>query len=227
MLTTEAGKIAWQAQLDVYGVVREEPLTAGGLGADAAPEAERTSNPWRYPGQYEDAETGLYYHRVRYYDPETGRYLSEDPIGLAGGAQLFGYVSDPLFALDPWGLKTRTSKLRSLWEDLTGSPAKNQIHHGLPEEMAEDFGKPWVDVNNPKYFFDLSPEQHNRLPDGIHTKGSPLGKEWNAAWKEWMASNRGRLRALGPKAKQVIERRLAWMANKAGISKQRARPGCK
>ena len=66
MRATEAGKIAWQAQLDVYGVVRDESLAAA--GADAAEEAERTSNPWRYPGQYEDAETGLYYNRFRYYD---------------------------------------------------------------------------------------------------------------------------------------------------------------
>jgi len=104
MLTTEAGKIAWQAQLDVYGVVREEALTAGGLGADAAPEAERTSNPWRYPGQYEDAETGPYYNRFRYYDPEIGRYLSEDPIGLAGGEALYGYVPSPAWWIDPFGL---------------------------------------------------------------------------------------------------------------------------
>jgi len=102
MLATEAGKIAWQAQLDVYGVVREESVT--GAGSDAARESERTSNPWRYPGQYEDAETGLYYNRFRYYDPETGRYLSEDPIGLAGGVASYGYVGAPNWWVDPFGL---------------------------------------------------------------------------------------------------------------------------
>jgi len=103
MLATEAGKIAWQAQLDVYGVVREESVAAA--ASDAAPESERTSNPWRYPGQYEDAETGLYYNRFRYYDPETGRYLSEDPIGLAGGLAQYGYVENPTDWFDPFGLK--------------------------------------------------------------------------------------------------------------------------
>lgn len=58
MLATEAGRIAWRAQLDVYGVPREEE---GVATAD-----ERTANPWRFPGQYEDAETGLYYNRFRY-----------------------------------------------------------------------------------------------------------------------------------------------------------------
>jgi RHS repeat-associated protein len=105
MLATEAGKIAWKAQLDVYGVPREEPLA----GADAAGESERTSNPWRFPGQYEDTETGLYYNRFRYYDPELGRYLSEDPIGLIGGTALYGYVHDPLGWLDALGLSCKSA----------------------------------------------------------------------------------------------------------------------
>ncbi|MFO0613418.1 MAG: RHS repeat-associated core domain-containing protein [Polyangiaceae bacterium] len=100
-LMTEAGKIAWQAQLDVYGVPRE----SSPVGDAAAGETERTGNPWRFPGQYEDPETGLFYNRFRYYDPEIGRYISEDPIGLIGGAELFAYVDDPMTWVDPSGLK--------------------------------------------------------------------------------------------------------------------------
>ncbi|SUB89296.1 Cell wall-associated polypeptide CWBP200 [Porphyromonas macacae] len=40
--------------------------------------------PFRYQGQYEDEETGLYYNRFRYYDPNAGNYISQDPIGLEG-----------------------------------------------------------------------------------------------------------------------------------------------
>jgi RHS repeat-associated protein len=58
-------------------------------------------------GQYEDAETGLYYNRFRYYDAEAGQYTSQDPIGLAGGAALYGYVHDPLAWVDPLGLSRR------------------------------------------------------------------------------------------------------------------------
>ncbi|MDC6117325.1 RHS repeat-associated core domain-containing protein [Serratia rubidaea] len=43
------------------------------------------ANPLRFQGQYFDAETGLHYNRYRYYDPQTGSYISQDPIGLVGG----------------------------------------------------------------------------------------------------------------------------------------------
>ncbi|MFC5446615.1 RHS repeat-associated core domain-containing protein [Rhizobium halophytocola] len=53
-------------------------------GPDTAP-AEYDC-PWRCPGQYEDAETGLYYNRHRHYDPLAGQYASPDPIGLRRGS---------------------------------------------------------------------------------------------------------------------------------------------
>ena len=56
-------------------------------------------------GQYFDAETGLHYNDHRYYDPSIGRYLRPDPIGLAGGANLFAYaLNNPINLIDPLGL---------------------------------------------------------------------------------------------------------------------------
>ncbi len=56
-------------------------------------------------GQYYDQETGLHYNYHRYYDPATGRYLTPDPIGLAGGINLYAYVeNDPVNWVDPYGL---------------------------------------------------------------------------------------------------------------------------
>ena len=56
-------------------------------------------------GQYFDVETGLHYNYHRYYDPQTGRYITPDPIGLAGGVNLFAYsYNNPLNLIDPWGL---------------------------------------------------------------------------------------------------------------------------
>ena len=71
--------------------------------------------PFRYQGQYEDSETGLYYNRFRYYDPSTGAYISQDPIGLAGNnPTLYGYVCDSNTEFDSFGLDCgkATSKAR-------------------------------------------------------------------------------------------------------------------
>jgi RHS repeat-associated protein len=90
-LHDEVGALAWKMQLDVYGVASYEEGTS-------------TDCPWRWPGQYEDEETGLYYNRYRYYDPKRGDYLSQDPIRLNGALGLYGYVEDPTGWVDPWGL---------------------------------------------------------------------------------------------------------------------------
>ena len=66
---------------------------------------EQVSQPFRFAGRELDTETGLYYNRARYYDPALARFISEDPIGLAGGVNQYAYAeSDPINATDPYGL---------------------------------------------------------------------------------------------------------------------------
>ena len=111
------GKVVWSAELDAYGDVREL------IG-------DKVCCPFRYAGQYEDCETGLYYNRYRYYDSFMGCYLSQDPIGLFGGINPYAYVNDPNNWLDKLGLaKSSTSGDSSRAE--IGKEAHRQIEAKL------------------------------------------------------------------------------------------------
>jgi RHS repeat-associated protein len=62
------------------------------------------TNPFQYTAREFDSETGLYYYRARYYDPNIARFLSEDPIGLDGGINFYGFVKNtPINYTDPSG----------------------------------------------------------------------------------------------------------------------------
>ena len=105
----EEGREVWYRRLDMNGKVLEE--TQPGLTLEGY-----VSIPFLFQGQYYDHETGLAYNRFRYYDPELGRYISEDPIRLAGGVALFGYVEDVNSWLDILGL--RAGNISFLPQDL-------------------------------------------------------------------------------------------------------------
>jgi len=72
--------------------------------ADVNPNSTVVNN-FRFPGQYEDGETGLHYNYFRYYDPGSGRYLRADPLGLRMGVGLYSYVrNNPINFKDIYGL---------------------------------------------------------------------------------------------------------------------------
>lgn len=88
-LTNAAGSIQTSYAYDPYGNV-----TASGTASD---------NPYQYTGRENDA-TGLYYYRARYYSPTMGRFVAQDPLGLAAGQNVYAYVIDnPAGLTDPLG----------------------------------------------------------------------------------------------------------------------------
>ncbi|MFH9555814.1 DUF6531 domain-containing protein [Streptomyces globisporus] len=90
-LVDEQGEVAWRTRSALWGA------TSWNRDADAY-------TPLRFPGQYFDPESGLHYNRHRHYDPESGRYLSPDPLGLTPAPNAVTYVDDPTLWIDPLGL---------------------------------------------------------------------------------------------------------------------------
>ena len=70
---------------------------------------QQVKNNLRFQGQYYDEESGLHYNRHRYYDPECGRFINQDPIGLLGGDNNYLYVPNPVTWVDPLGLSCNES----------------------------------------------------------------------------------------------------------------------
>ncbi|MGW8948816.1 DUF6531 domain-containing protein [Streptomyces sp. NPDC055709] len=92
-LVDEQGEVAWHTRATLWGT------TTWNRSATAY-------TPLRFPGQYFDPESGLHYNRHRHYDPESGRYVSPDPLGLVPAPNAVTYVDNPTRWIDPLGLAT-------------------------------------------------------------------------------------------------------------------------
>ncbi|WP_239496827.1 RHS repeat-associated core domain-containing protein [Aggregatibacter kilianii] len=98
-LLTEDGYIDYRQKLNLWGEAEID-----GHRHYAANDTNALKCNHRFVGQYYDEESELHYNRFRYYSPETGQYLSHDPIGLLGGFNPYGYVAIPTAFIDPLGL---------------------------------------------------------------------------------------------------------------------------
>ena len=122
LLTDAEGQKAWEGINSPWGKLLRE-------SSQRMPVVQQNL---RMQGQYLDRETGLHYNLFRYYDPDSGRFTQQDPIGLAGGINLYQYAPNALGWVDPWGL----SKCKSDYKydmvnnpgplaNLKGNPAAN------------------------------------------------------------------------------------------------------
>nr|WP_306109996.1 RHS repeat-associated core domain-containing protein [Pseudomonas sp. PB120] len=165
-LTDYSGDIIWAAQYTAYGRLTR-------LNRDTH---QVLDQPLRFQGQYFDAETGLHYNRHRYYNPEVGRYLTQDPLKLAGGLNGYRYALNPTGWIDPLGL-SECPGVGGCKGELDGDPAR----------------KVGVDEGEPKLPF---PEKVDWTPHNYKHSASK-----NMTWKETINSTKS-----GPaKYKQGID----------------------
>lgn len=179
------------------------------------PQKTRTGSlpqPYSYTGREYDVETGLYYYRARYYDPQAGRFISRDPIGFAGGdVNLYGYVqNNPVNRIDPLGLASLVTDMRGGYttfdprpEDPNGEPltieTRNAVDRRRSQPGAQDpYTTPDVTPRNnintsaygpPGAYIDTG-DQRGR---DIHGGGSSLPDPFSPrqGWRPTLGCTRG------------------------------------
>ncbi|WP_307703011.1 RHS repeat-associated core domain-containing protein [Variovorax paradoxus] len=191
-LSNADGQPAWQWSYSAFG--EDKPTIAKNRFAnlDTTPNPGTTSISevkfnLRYPGQYADEESGLFYNYFRSYDARTGRYSQPDPIGLEGGWNRFGYVGgNPLGYIDPLGLQAeewgRPSGPYSI-PNPTGD-AQRELARRLTRGLNRfiDWCTSKVDeedkaVCDKEYENDLD-DCHDKFASGL--RGSGFSSAWNA-----------------------------------------------
>lgn len=144
-LYSSDGRVLWSAQRTLWGntaqdgardsirrAVRDQ-LRTSKLDSD---EYDPPDCELRFPGQWADEESGLHYNFRRYYDPQTGQYLSVDPIGLDGGLRTHAYVHDPVQWVDPLGLAACFDASTGRWRD-SGTGRFVKTADGVDSHLAQ------------------------------------------------------------------------------------------
>ncbi|MBN7152350.1 hypothetical protein ETG59_17760 [Proteus mirabilis] len=150
-LTNSEGEIVWQGQYSAWGHLQRQTRPTSTFN--------REQN-LRFQGQYFDKETGLHYNTFRYYAPDLGRFTQQDPIGLAGGINLYAYAPNPLTWVDPWGLS-------NCGISRGNNPYQTRIDPTIP-------GRP-----DPKYSID----SHTFTSGDITSKGGIRNTQ--QFWEQW------------------------------------------
>ncbi|WP_346839621.1 polymorphic toxin type 46 domain-containing protein [Microbulbifer sp. SAOS-129_SWC] len=168
-LTNGAGDLVWSVSYRTYGNV-------------ALAHCEEIEQPIRFQGQYFDGETGLHYNFFRYYDPVIGGFISQDPVGLAGGINNYFYVENPVEWVDPYGL-TAEKEAGSRQSDAVTSVAKQRQQTAFNFYKAQGF--PEDDIPSHLTGIDFSkPVEVTKIEEGTivyqyQSPGAPQGNYYS------------------------------------------------
>jgi RHS repeat-associated protein len=149
-LVTPDGELAWQQRTTLWGTRFPTSL-----------EVTAVDCPLRFPGQFIDPETDLHYNHYRYYDPESARYLSQDPLGLEPAPNPAAYIQNPYAWTDPLGLAPCNLTLSNRTEAFNAA----RDRAGIPRSQQPT--RQWTVGDDPKqqyrvsnYVYDESPGAH-------------------------------------------------------------------
>ncbi|EET3763006.1 TPA: DUF4329 domain-containing protein [Escherichia coli] len=146
-LISEDGNTMWSAEYDEWGNLLNEE------------NPHHLYQPYRLPGQQYDDESGLCYNRNRYYDPLQGRYITQDPIGLSGGWNLYQYPLNPVHKVDPLGL--------SAWDDAKSGAC----HEGICRLFSVFIGPDKFDSTDDAAFEALKKTNGHSICQGVEHAG--------------------------------------------------------
>ncbi len=177
-LTSPEGEVVWETTYTTWGNTVQKSWQIKVPNPNELPD-----QPLRFQGQYFDAETGLHYNRFRYYDPDVGRFVTQDPIGLLGGENIYRYAPNPIKWVDPLGLEVQINRTMSKLEMCLTVKEK-----GLVRGKKNSKGAKWVakgelfdtaKASKYKVVFNMDDSVNDFLDtDVIHDSGSGFpGKE--------------------------------------------------
>ncbi|MEV0975782.1 DUF6531 domain-containing protein [Streptomyces sp. NPDC049915] len=175
-LVDEDGHIAWRMRSTLWGT------TAWASDSTAY-------TPLRFPGQYFDPETGLHQNYFRYYDPDTGRYCSQDPLGLAPADNPFSYPHNPSTWSDPFGLAPQCGEVEPTPSNWV--PDENYSPEAINDRIKGNADrKAWLETpqdvhdlvnelaRNPNYPQRMTGPARARVPDVYRGGNSRAGRRW-------------------------------------------------
>ncbi len=126
-LTNSDGAVVWQATYRSWGMLEQLDIS----------EVEQNL---RFQGQYFDVESELHYNTFRYYASDIGRFVTQDPLGLGGGVNLYQYAPNATAWIDPWGLSFKSVNFEGSPElfPVTGNQ-KNIVSIQMQGSRGRDF----------------------------------------------------------------------------------------